>query len=48
MRKSESVKKARKARGHPQDRCFGLLDVDENTAGELMAQCPVAFRELGK
>ena len=32
----------------PQDRCFGLLDVDEDTAGELMSQCPVAFRELGK
>lgn len=48
MRKNESVKKAGKARGSPQDRCFGLLDVDENTAGELIAQCPVAFRELGK
>ena len=48
MWKIESVKKTRKVRGNPQDRCFGLLDVDENTAKELMAQCPIAFRELGK
>ena len=48
MRKSESVKRSKKVRGSPQDRCFGLLDVDENTAAELMAQCPIAFRELGK
>ena len=48
MWKSESVKRTRKVRGNPQDRCFGLLDVDENTARELMAQYPIVFRELGK
>lgn len=46
MRENESDKSARK--DEPKDRCFGLLDVDERTAKELIAQCPVAFRELGK
>lgn len=45
MRKSESVKKVK---GNPQDRCFGLLSIDERTARELMAQYPIVFRELGK
>lgn len=45
MERSESIKKVR---GNPQDRCFGLLNIDENTAKELMAQYPIVFRELGK
>ena len=35
-------------RDDPQSRCFGLLDVDENTAKEIMDQYPVAFSELAK
>ena len=29
-----------------QDRCFGLLDVDEDTAGALMSQCPITLIKL--
>lgn len=46
--KKKSTKMPKRVKGNPQDRCFGLLTVDENTAKELMAQCPIAFRELGK
>ena len=38
----------KKDRGIPQERCFGLLDVDENTAKELMAEYPIVFSELSK